>query len=137
MGGMSESRRAPSMSELARPGRRALVARDMSDFRGPTSGVVELPHRMFWQPNRAFDLDQPFMLQWMYEIVLREAISYEELRSWLDAPTLHRLWARLYLPHGVRRDWEVRHPSLRTARLASTEQAQPNYESWLARRGAA
>jgi hypothetical protein len=137
MGGMSEGRRAPSMSELARPGRRGLVARDMSDFHGPTSGVVELPHRMFWQPNRTFDLDQPFMLQWMYEIVLREAISYEELRTWLDGPTLHRLWARMYLPHGVRRDWEARHPSLRKARLASTEQAQPNYESWLARRGAA
>jgi hypothetical protein len=106
----------------------------MSNFHGPTAGVVELPHRMFWQPNRTLNLDEPFMLQWMYEIVLREAITREELCRWLDGPTLHRLWPRLYLPHGVRRDWEARHPSLRASRLASSEQAQPNFDHWLAAR---
>jgi hypothetical protein len=115
---MSNGRRQPALSELARPGRRALVAPSMSDFHGPTSGVVELPHRLFWQADRHLNLDDPFMLRWMYEIVLREAISQAELRTWLDAPTLHRLWPTLYLPHGVRRDWEHRHPSLRNARLA-------------------
>jgi hypothetical protein len=134
---MSKGRQAPPMSELARPGKRALVAADMSALHGPTGGIVELPHRMFWLPNRTLDLDAPFMLQWMYEIVLREAIRQKELRTWLDGPTLCRLWARLYLPHGVRRDWEARHPSLREARLASSEQAQPNYESWLTRQQAA
>jgi hypothetical protein len=109
----------------------------MSDFRGPTAGVVELPHRMFWQPNRTLNLDEPFMLQWMYEIVLLEAISQEELGSWLDGPALHHLWPRLYLPHGVRRDWEARHPSLRASRLAAPSQARPSYERWLAKLDAA
>jgi hypothetical protein len=134
---VSASRPYPPLSDLARPGKRAVVAPDLTDFSGPTAGVVELPHRMFWQTNRVFDLDRPFFLQWMYEIVLREAISHRELRSWLDAPTLHRLWATLYMPHGVRRDWEERHPSLREARLASPEQSQPGYERWLAARRAA
>ncbi|HEX7745793.1 MAG TPA: hypothetical protein VF462_11095 [Micromonosporaceae bacterium] len=130
---MSGSRSFPSPSELARPGKRARVAADLTGFHGPTSGRVELPHRMFWQANRVFDLDKPFMLQWMYEIVLREAMTIDELRAWLDVPTLHRLWPALYLPHGVRRDWEQHHPSLREARLASAEQANPTYERWLAR----
>jgi hypothetical protein len=134
---MSTGRRQPVLSELARPGRRALVARSMADFHGPTSGVVELPHRIFWQADRRFNLDDPFMLQLMYETVLLEAISQEELRTWLDAPTLHRLWPKLYLPHGVRRDWEHRYPSLREARLAASEQAQPHFDAWLARQEAA
>jgi hypothetical protein len=134
---VKEARRTPPLSELARPGKRALVARTMTDFQGPTSGVVELPHRMFWQADRRFNLDDPFMLQLMYEIVLLEATSHEELRAWLDGRTLHRLWARLYLPHGVRRDWEQRHPSLREARLASPHQSQPHFDAWLAQRDAA
>jgi hypothetical protein len=82
----------------------------MANFHGPTSGVVELPHRMFWQADRRFNLDDPFML---------------------------RLWPMLYLPHGVRRDWERQHPSLREARLAAPEQSQPHFEAWLARQEAA
>ena len=58
-----------SMTELgaavaltSRPGRLALVAPDLGALHGPTSGVVELPHRLVWQPaeNRRFDLDKPF-----------------------------------------------------------------------------
>jgi hypothetical protein len=105
----------PRLSDLARPGKRALVAPDLGELHGPTNGVVELPFRMFWQKNRVFDLDKPFMLQWLYEIVLREAIRVDELRAWLDGRTLVRLWPQLYLPRGVRRDWEERHPQLRAA----------------------
>jgi len=129
--------RRPALSELARPGKRARVARTMADFHGPTSGVVELPHRMFWQADRRFNLDDPVMLQQVYEIVLLEALTHDELRTWLDAPTLHRLWPTLYLPHGVRRDWERQHPSLRAARLAAPEQSQPHFDTWLARQEAA
>jgi hypothetical protein len=135
---VSTGARRPALSELARPGKRAVVARSMADFHGPTCGVVELPHRMFWQADRHFNLDEPFMLQHMYEVVLLEAINENELRTWLDASTLHRLWATLYLPHGVRRDWEQRYPSLRAARLAEPErQAQPHFDAWLSRQQAA
>jgi hypothetical protein len=70
----------------ARPGRRAVVAADLTELHGPTSGVVELPNRLFWQPDRHVDLDKPALLEWMYETVLREAVSIEELRTWLDGP---------------------------------------------------
>ncbi len=112
---MGGARQLPPLSELARPGRRAFVAPDLSKLRGPTSGVVELPQRLFWYPNRRFDLDDPAFLRWMYEIVLREAVRVEELYTWLDGQTLARLWPQLYLPRGVRRDWEARHAALRSA----------------------
>lgn len=96
----------------ARPGRRAVVAADLTELRGPTGGIVELPHRLFWQPNRMIDLDNPAVLAWMYETVLREAVSPDELRTWLDGATLVRLWPDLFVPRGVRAAWEGRHPML-------------------------
>jgi len=105
----------------SRPGRLALVAADLDDLRGPTGGIVELPHRLIWQapPLRRFDLDDPYQLCRMYEIVLREAVRADELRAWLEGPTLHRLWLDLYLPRGVRQAWEERHPELARLRSAA------------------
>lgn len=83
---VSTHRPDPPRSELARPGKRAVVAPDLTELHGPTGGVVGLPHRMFWQADRTFDLDRPFYLQWLYEIVLREAVTRDELRTWSDGP---------------------------------------------------
>jgi hypothetical protein len=97
----------------ARPGRRAVVAGSLGDLHGPTAGIVELPHRLFWQPDRRVNLDNPALLAWMYETVLCEAVTVDELRAWLDGPTLVRVWPDLFLPRGVRQAWEDRHPVLR------------------------
>ena len=97
--------------------RRVVVAADLAELHGPTSGVVELPHRLFWQPNRHINLDKPALLAWMYETVLREAATGDELRAWLDAPILVHLWPTLYLPRAVRDAWEDQHPALRSATL--------------------
>jgi hypothetical protein len=75
--------------------------------------VVELPHRLFWQPDRRVNLDNPALLTWMYETVLTEAVTLDELRRWLHGPTLVRLWPDLFVPRGVRRAWQERHPALR------------------------
>jgi len=98
----------------SRPGRLALVAADLAQLHGPTNGWVELPHRLVWLPaeDRRFNLDDAFDLMHMYEIVLREAVQVDELTTWLDAATLQRLWPELYLPRGVRRAWQLRHPDL-------------------------
>lgn len=96
----------------ARPGRRAVVAPDLNELHGPTSGTIELPHRLFWYPDRRFDLNDPAYLRWMYQLVLREAITVDELRTWLDKQTLIQLWPDLHLPRGIRRAWEERHPAL-------------------------
>jgi hypothetical protein len=103
--------RAP---QQARPGRRALVATDLAALAGPTTGSVELPLRLFWHPDRTFDLDAPGMLAWMYQTVLREATRPEDLAEFLDGTTLVERWPDLFLPRGVRAAWEEQHPILRT-----------------------
>ncbi|TDO32039.1 hypothetical protein [Paractinoplanes brasiliensis] len=100
---------------LARPHRPVLVAGTLSELTGPTHGLIELPLRLWWGPQRAFDLSSPTMLAWMYENVLREAIRVEELRTYLHGPTLAEVWRDLNLPRGVRAAWETRHPRLRRA----------------------
>lgn len=97
----------------ARPGRRVLVAADLADLRGPVHDTVVLPLRLYWSPaGRAFDLDDPYMLRTVYEIVLQESVQAGEL-AWLNGDKLAEVWPQLWLPRGVRRAWEERHPRLR------------------------
>ena len=86
-----------------------MVAGSLHELAGAEHGAVELPLRLWWGPPRAFDLDDPDELLWMYENVLREAVRIEELRSYLHGATLVRVWGRLNLPRGVRAAWEARH----------------------------
>jgi hypothetical protein len=99
----------------ARPGRGVLVATDLADLRGPTTGRVELPLWLIWCPDRTFDLDEPGMLRWMYQTVLREATRAQDLATYLNGDMLVALWRDLFLPKGVRRAWEDQHPALRAA----------------------
>lgn len=99
----------------ARPGRPVLVIDDLADLRGPVTGLVELPLRLFWSlPDHRFDLDEPDLRRWYYETVLREATRPADLAAYLDGYTLVGIWPELYLPKGVRRAWEERHPALRS-----------------------
>lgn len=97
----------------ARPGRRVLVIDDLADLAGPTAGTVELPLRLFWYPNRVFNLEEPGMQRWLYQTVLREASQPDDLTRYLNGETLVALWPDLRLPKGIRRAWEEHHPSLR------------------------
>jgi hypothetical protein len=108
--------RAP---QQAHRGRRTLVAADLAELHGPTSGPVELPLRLFWYPDRMFDLDAPGMLDWMYQTVLREATQPADLTAFLDGDTLAARWPELFLPRGVRAAWEDQHPTLRAASAAT------------------
>ncbi len=109
----------PSGQHQARPGRAVLVVADLADLRGPAHGTVQLPLRLFWSPpGRVFDLDDPDMLRSMYEIVLGEAIRGDELGAFLNGDRLAAVWPDLYLPKGVRRAWEERHPVLLAAKAA-------------------
>jgi prevent-host-death family protein len=114
------ARGAQRAAYQARPGRAALVAASLADLAGPAHGVVQLPLRLFWSaPDRTFDLDQPSMLRALYETVLREASRPDDLTSYLNGEILVAVWPDLFLPKGVRRAWEDRHPELRAARLAA------------------
>ncbi len=97
----------------SRPGRCAVVAASLADLRGPAEGTVELP---IWL---TFDLGDQDMRRWLYQIVLREAGSPEDLTAYLDGDTLIALWPDLYLPDGVRQAWEEQHPVLRAAATAA------------------
>jgi hypothetical protein len=100
----------------ARPGRRVLVALSLTDLRGPVTGTVRLPLRLFWSgTDRTFDLGDPGTRQWIYETVLQEASRPEDLTTLLDGKTLVALWPELFVPKGVRRAWEDEHPVLRAA----------------------
>jgi hypothetical protein len=97
------------------PGRReVLVADRLADLHGAEHGPVELPIWLFWFPDRTFDLDEPGMLPWMYQIVLREARRPGDL-GYLNGDRLVSLWPDLHLPRGVREAWEDQHPVLRAA----------------------
>ncbi len=103
----------------SRPGRHAVVAASLADLRGPAEGTVELPIWLFWSsPDHKFDLGDPDMRRWLYQIVLREASRLEDLTTYLDGDTLIALWPDLYLPKGVRQAWEDKHPALRAAAAA-------------------
>jgi hypothetical protein len=93
------------------------VVTDLADLRGPVHGSVRLPLWLYWSgPSPAFDLADPFLRRWLYEIVLREAARPEDLTSYLDGGTLIALWPDLHLPKGVRQAWEELHSVLRTPR---------------------
>jgi len=116
MSGTDRSAQTGPARPVTRPGRRAVVAADLAELRGPSGGRVELPLRLFWSlPGHQFDLDDPDMLLWYYQTVLREASRADDLTRYLDGGTLRRLWPELYLPKGVRAAWEERHPALRPA----------------------
>src|ERR1700722_9401352 len=106
---------APRVRYQSRPGREALVAADLAELRG----TVELPLWLFWYPDRTFDLDEPGMLPWVYQIVLREASSSDDLSSYLNGAMLVTLWSDLFLPDGVRQAWEDRYPVLRAMAAAA------------------
>jgi hypothetical protein len=98
----------------ARPGRRVIT--DLASVRGPSRGTVELALRLYWSgPSPVFDLGEPYLRRWLYQIVLREASRPEDLTGYLDRDTLIALWPELALPKGVRQAWEEHHPQLRAA----------------------
>jgi hypothetical protein len=107
----------PEFMYLRRP---VLVAVNLADLHGPTSGVVELPLHLFWSgADGQFSLDDPSGLRLVYRIVLREARHPDDLATFLNGGMLTALWAGILLPKVVRTAWEDQHPALRPSCGAS------------------
>jgi hypothetical protein len=105
-----------------RPGRAVLVITELSDLRGPASGKIVLPTRLY--PERTvqvFDLDEPWLAREAYQVVLTEATGALDLAAWLNAPRLIGAWPELYLPAAVRQAWEEVHPVLAAAAGTAAE----------------
>jgi hypothetical protein len=89
-----------------------VVADNLDELRGPTAGTVSLPHHLDWSGSPNYDLGNPAQLTSMYETVLNEAATVDDLRTWIDGRQLLRLWPMLWLPATLRRGWEQRFPQL-------------------------
>jgi hypothetical protein len=120
MTALTETRSATPADFVPYSERRPYVVADhLWELRGPSSGVVRLPILLDWSGTPEKNLDQPGVLASVYETVLNEASSVEELNTWLDRPTLLRLWPEMWLPAKVRRLWEERFPLLARVRACS------------------
>ena len=96
-----------------------VVSERLDELIGPITGEVVLNRRLDWSGRARYDLNNPRRLASMYETVLREATTVEDLQLWLNGPTLLRLWGGLVLPPQVRLAWEAKHSALADARRAA------------------
>lgn len=84
----------------------------LSDLTGPTSGTIELPITIDWGPKQRYDMGQDSDRRVVYELVLQEANSAEEVAKYINGAALAEVWSRLFLPRRVRDRWEGRFPDL-------------------------
>ena len=108
-------RQAPAVRQL----RPAVVPGSLDDLRGPASGVVELPVRLYWSGSRRFDLADPHQAADLCEAVLDTAATSGDITGWLNAGLLIRAWPVLGMSRAKRDAWESRFPVLRRRRLAA------------------
>ena len=45
---------------------------NLLDLKGPSCGLIELPHSVFWYQDRNVDLDTPGGIQMAYQAILSE-----------------------------------------------------------------
>ncbi|MGH8922113.1 MAG: hypothetical protein ACRD0H_27865, partial [Actinomycetes bacterium] len=105
----------------SRPGwvRDVELPRSLDELRGPTSGVVRLPLRLYWSgpdPERVeWDTGSREGRHWLYEVVLREG-NLDDVRELVDGRELVRDWDQLYLPPWLREAWD---PLINAARTVA------------------
>ena len=81
----------------------------LDELNGTLVGVVTLPLRLSWSgpvDRRAFDLAIEHDRRMFYEIVLTEG-TIDDVRNYVDATELVRLWSDLWLSPHVRRAWQL------------------------------
>lgn len=87
--------------------RHYVVPTSLADLHGPTGGRVTLDRSLDWSSDSTYDPDDPGDLQVMYQTVLNQAATTDDLSRWLDADILRRVWPRLWLPARLRALWQA------------------------------
>jgi hypothetical protein len=90
----------------------------LDELRGPLSGTVRLPMRIYWtgpDPESVeWDMSSPQRRARLYEVVLREG-DLDDVKTFVDGQELLRLWESLYLPTWLRTAWQPLIEATRTA----------------------
>jgi hypothetical protein len=87
----------------------------LADLTGPTEGLIELPITIDWGPKRVYDIGREGDRRIVYERVLREAATTDQIAQYVNGAGLVAVWSRLFLPQRIRRVWEERFPELSRA----------------------
>ena len=82
------------------------------DLKGPSCGVLEMPHTLLWNTMHSIDLDIPGGIPMAYQAILSEGAPSEQ-ESLLNKKVLTECWHDLILPARVRVLWETKFPSLK------------------------
>ncbi|MGH9128352.1 MAG: hypothetical protein ACRDY2_05145 [Acidimicrobiales bacterium] len=85
---------------------------ELGELTGPITGVIELPLHLAWGPKAHYDVGTDAGRRILYETVLLEATSTEELCAYVNGSVLVQVWSRLWLPRRVRQRWEGRFAAL-------------------------
>jgi hypothetical protein len=93
------------------------VVEDLDELSSSVTGVTELPIELNWTPSNRYDLSDVVDKMRLYETVLSEALSEDEIRKYINGHDLTEFWMRLRLPRRVRYAWESVHPMLRLRHL--------------------
>ncbi|MFI5913996.1 hypothetical protein [Dactylosporangium sp. NPDC051541] len=109
--GMTNRRIAPPGSTYAEQ-RHYVVPAHLADLRGPAPGLVTLDQQLDWSSEGRYDLDDAGDLQLLYQTVLNQASSVDDLCRWLNETTLRTIWQSLWLPGWLRALWQARFPEL-------------------------
>jgi hypothetical protein len=86
--------------------------KSLASLKGPSCGLLDLPHSVFWSSERSVNLDVPGGIPMAYQAILSEGTPKEQ-ESLLNEDVLCRYWGELVLPVRVRTLWETRFPVLR------------------------
>lgn len=101
------------------------VPETLGELMGPARGRVTLPTALDWSQQRRYDLGVDKDRRRLYETVVREAFDPADLRRFLNAGLLQRLWPTLWLPARLKTAWEDRFPELRPPASGRTPPGRP------------
>jgi hypothetical protein len=88
------------------------VVEDLRELTRQLTGTVILPVSLNWTPANSYDISDVQQKMRLYEAILSEAHSENDIKEYINGQELTELWERLRIPKRVRYAWESVHPKL-------------------------